>query len=260
MEAVVLDLDGTLLSNNRLILDRTRDVLYKLREKGVKIIIATGRTYTSLKPYKDMLGLDTPVVCFNGAKLVDGINEETILEIPIKGEIALKCINLAKELGIHTNYYQNEVWYIEEENEETKIYQETSGLPYEIKKIIEFDNLDMTKLLFIGENEKLLELDKKFGEQLESHINRAFSKKYFLEVMNKSVNKGETLLKLFEMEGIDKTKVIAFGDGMNDLEMLQIVGEGVVMGNGSEELKKLIGRVCDTNDNDGIAKYLEQYL
>ena len=71
MEAIVLDLDGTLLSSNETILDETRETLYKLKEKGIKIIIATGRTFTSLKPYKDMLGLATPIVCFNGAKLVD---------------------------------------------------------------------------------------------------------------------------------------------------------------------------------------------
>ena len=67
-------------------------------------------------------------------------------------------------------------------------------------------------------------------------------------------------MKLFEIEGIKKENVVAFGDGWNDLEMLQIVGEGVAMGNADEELKKIVGRTCDTNDNDGIAKYLEKYL
>lgn len=262
MEAVVLDLDGTLLTSEKKISQYTKEVLYKLKNKGIKIIIATGRTYVSLKPYRDMLGLDTPVVCFNGGKLVDG-QEKLIFEIPIKGDIALKCINLAKELGIHTNYYQNEVWYIEsgqENSEEVKIYQEISDLPYEIKGIEEFTNYDMTKLLFVGDNETLKKLDNKLEIELGDNIHRAFSKKFFLEIMDKTVNKGETLLKLFEIEGIKAEEVIAFGDGWNDLEMLQIVGEGVAMGNADEELKNLIGRVCDTNDNDGIGKYLEKYL
>lgn len=262
MEAIVLDLDGTLLTSKRTISTKTKEVLYKLRDKGVKIIIATGRTYVSLKPYRDLLGLDTPVVCFNGGKLVDG-NENTVFEIPIKGEIAIKCINIAKDLGIHTNYYQNEIWYIEEgteNSEEVKTYQEISELPFEIKKIENFENYDMTKLLFVGENEKLKILDKKLEDELGDKIHRAFSKKFFLEIMDKTVNKGETLLKLFQMEGINKDKVIAFGDGWNDLEMLKIVGEGVAMGNAEEELKILIGNTCDTNDNDGIGKYLEKFL
>lgn len=262
MEAIVLDLDGTLLTSKKTISEKTKDVLHKLREKGVKIIIATGRTYVSLKPYRDLLGLDTPVVCFNGGKLVDG-NENIVFEIPIKGDIALECIEIAKTLGIHTNYYQNEVWYIEEgqeDSEEVKVYQEISDLPFEVKKIEDFENYDMTKLLFVGENEVLKLLDKQLEERLGDKIHRAFSKKFFLEIMDKSVNKGETLLKLFEMEGINKDKVIAFGDGWNDLEMLQIVGEGVVMGNAEDELKTIIGNTCDTNDNDGIGKYLEKFL
>lgn len=259
MEAVVLDLDGTLLTSNEKILEETKETLYKLKEKGVKIIIATGRTYTSLKPYRDMLGLKTPVVCYNGAKLVDG-DEKTIFELPIKESTAIKCIKLAREMGIHINFYQNEVWYVENHTKEAQIYKKSSGLNYEIKKIEEFDNYDMTKLLFIGDNEKLLELDKRLEETVNSSIHKAFSKKNYLELMDKKVNKGETLLRLFEMEGINKDKVIAFGDGWNDREMLQLVGEGVVMGNADEELKAFIGRSCDTNDNNGIAKYLKKFL
>ena len=134
MEAIVLDLDGTLLTSDEKILKRTKDTLYKLKDKGIKIIIATGRTYTSLKPYRDMLGLETPIVCYNGAKLVDG-KENTVFELPIEGEVAIKCIRLAKEMGIHINFYQNEVWYVENHTDEAKIYQKSSGLDYEIKKI-----------------------------------------------------------------------------------------------------------------------------
>ena len=100
----------------------------------------------------------------------------------------------------------------------------------------------------------------KIKEKFPIEVHRAFSKRHYLEIMDKTVNKGETLLKLFEMEGINKENVIAFGDGWNDLEMLQLVGEGVAMGNADEELKRVVGRSCDTNDNNGIAKYLAKYL
>ncbi|MBN1469350.1 MAG: HAD family phosphatase [Fusobacteriaceae bacterium] len=259
MEAIVLDLDGTLLSSNETILDETRETLYKLKEKGIKIIIATGRTFTSLKPYKDMLGLATPIVCFNGAKLVDK-NENTIFETPVKGEIAIECIKIAKEMGIHINFYQNEVWYVEKATPEAESYRKMSGLDYELRKIEEFKNYHMTKLLFIGEHSILCDLNEKIKEKFPIEVHRAFSKRHYLEIMDKTVNKGETLLKLFEMEGINKKNVIAFGDGWNDLEMLQLVGEGVAMGNADEELKKVVGRSCDTNDNNGISKYLAKYL
>lgn len=259
MEAIVLDMDGTLLTSKESISDKTKNILYKLREKGIKIIIATGRSYKSLKPYKDMLGLDTPVVCFNGAKIVDS-SENIIFELPVEDEVSKKCIDIGKEMGIHINFYQNEVWYVEEETEEALLYKKSSGLDYEIKKIHDFDNYNMTKLLFIGEPEKLKILEKRIQEAVGDEVNKVFSKKHYLEVINKKVNKGEALLKLFQIEGIDKDKVIAFGDAWNDLEMLQIVGHGVAMGNAEEELKKLVGRSCGTNDEDGIAEYLEKII
>ena len=259
MEAIVLDLDGTLLTSKEKISEKTKNILYKLREKGIKIIIATGRSYKSLKPYKEMLGLDTPVVCFNGAKIVD-VTEKTVFELPLEDKLSKKCIDIAKEMGIHINFYQNEVWYVEEETEEAHMYKESSGLDFEIKKINDFDNFNMTKLLFIGANERLKELEKRIHEAVGNEVNKVFSKKHYLEVMNKDVNKGEALRKLFLMEGININKVIAFGDAWNDLEMLQIVGHGVAMGNAEEELKTLVGRSCGTNDEDGIGEYLEKQL
>lgn len=262
IEAIVLDLDGTLLTSDRKISDKTKEILYKFKEKGTEIIIATGRTYTSLRDYKLMLGVDTPIVCFNGAKVVDGVTEKIIFEYPVEEVEVKKLIELSRETGIHLNLYQDEVWYVESEGEETDIYKKISELDYEYKNFDEFEHYNMTKALFVGENEKLKELEKRINEELGSNINKAFSKLFFLEIFNNKVNKGETLKRLFDMHNINIENVIAFGDGMNDLEMLNVVGEGVVMANAPEELKKSVksGKTCGSNDEDGIGNYLEQYL
>ena len=114
-----------------------------------------------------------------------------------------------------------------------------------------------TKGMLLRANELL---QKEISWYEARSVNKVFSKKHYLEVMNKDVNKGEALKKLFLMEGINIDKVIAFGDAWNDLEMLQIVGHGVAMGNAEEELKTLVGRSCGTNDEDGIGEYLEKQL
>jgi hypothetical protein len=261
IDAIVLDLDGTLLTSEKKILARTKDILYKFAEKGTKIIIATGRTYTSLREYKIMLGFDTPVVCFNGAKVVDGRSEEIIFEYPLEEKEVRAIIDLSRKHKLHLNLYQNEVWYVENEGEEVGIYREISGLDYEYKDFDTFDDYKMTKALFVGENRKLKELEKDIEEILNSDVNKAYSKLFFLELFNNKVNKGETLKRLFDMNGINIENVIAFGDGMNDVEMLSMVGEGVVMGNAPDQVKEAVGnRICGTNDEDGIAFYLEQYL
>lgn len=261
VEAIVLDLDGTLLTSDRKISKKTKDILYKFREQGTEIIIATGRTYKSLREYKIALGLDTPVVCFNGAKVVDGSTEETLFEYPVKEGEVKELIKISREMGVHLNLYQDEVWYVEHEGEETDIYKEISELDYEFRNFDTFEHFNMTKTLFVGKNERLKEVEKIVDERLGKKVNKAFSKPFFLEVFNNEVNKGETLKRLFKLHNINIENVIAFGDGMNDLEMLQVVGKGVVMSNGSDELKKLVnGDICGSNDEDGIGNYLEKYL
>lgn len=261
IDAIVLDLDGTLLTSEKKILDRTKDILYKFAEKGTKIIIATGRTYTSLREYKIMLGFDTPVVCFNGAKVVDGRSEEIVFEYPLEEEEVKELISLSRKHKLHLNLYQNEVWYVESEGEEVEIYKGISGLDYEYKDFDTFKDYEMTKALFVGENSKLKKLEEDIEKILDSKVNKAYSKLFFLELFNNKVNKGETLARLFHMNDIDINNVIAFGDGMNDVEMLRMVGEGVVMGNAPEEVKSAVGKnVCGNNDENGIAFYLEQYL
>jgi len=260
-EAIVLDLDGTLLNSERKILDRTKNILKKFAENGTKIIIATGRTYTSLREYKFMLDVDTPIICFNGAKVVDGRSEKTLFEYPLEENEVKELINLSREHKIHLNLYQNEVWYVENQGKETEIYKEISELNYEYKNFDEFTDYKMTKALFVGENSQLKNLEKEIDRILNSRVNKAYSKLFFLEIFNNQVNKGETLKRLFQMYDINIENVIAFGDGMNDVEMLTMVGEGVAMGNAPDEVKTYVnGKICDTNDNDGIAIYLEQYL
>ncbi len=261
VEAIVLDLDGTLLTSDRKISKKTKEILYKFREKGTEIIIATGRTYKSLRDYKLDLGLDTPIVCFNGAKVVDGKTEEILFEYPVKEEEVKELIKISREMDIHLNLYQVEVWYVDHVGEETEIYKDISELDYEFKNFDTFDHYKMTKTLFVGENERLKEIEKVVDERLGKNINKAFSKPFFLEVFNNEVNKGETLKRLFKLHNINIENVVAFGDGMNDLEMLQVVGKGVVMSNGSDDLKRLVnGDICGSNDEDGIGNYLEKYL
>jgi hypothetical protein len=187
--------------------------------------------------------------------------EEIIFEYPLEEKEVRAIIDLSRKHKLHLNLYQNEVWYVENEGEEVGIYREISGLDYEYKDFDTFDDYKMTKALFVGENRKLKELEKDIEEILNSDVNKAYSKLFFLELFNNKVNKGETLKRLFDMNGINIENVIAFGDGMNDVEMLSMVGEGVVMGNAPDQVKEAVGnRICGTNDEDGIAFYLEQYL
>ncbi|WP_319370185.1 Cof-type HAD-IIB family hydrolase [uncultured Ilyobacter sp.] len=254
--AVVLDVDGTLLNSKLEIELETLEVLKKFRSIGGKVYLATGRTYLSVKPYYDILGLDTPVIAYNGAKVVSNFGE-TILEYPIEGDLVKYFIDLSRRTETHLNLYQNEKWLVEDPfNNESEIYEGISGLSPEES---DFENLEeyfSNKALFIAEKEKLDKLKEEIIIDLDNRVHVTASKPFFLEVMKKGVNKGETLKKIMESEGLDLEEVIAFGDGLNDLEMIRAAGLGVAMGNSYEELKEAADLITVDNDSNGIAQVM----
>lgn len=260
IEAVIVDLDGTLLSSEKTISDYNRSVISKLEENGVKIFIATGRPFASAKKYKEMSGLKTSCVCTNGAILIDGITEEIIYELPLEENVVEKVVSMAREMGIHYNMFKNEIWYVEKYGEGHDIYERESGLTSKYKKFEDFQEKSMSKLILVDSNEKLLEIDKKIDKKLAGKLHKTFSRPYYLEILNKNVSKGNTVLKLLEKENIDPKNVIAFGDACNDAEMLENVGIGVAMENAMDELKEKADYIAKSNDKHGVGKFLNEYL
>ena len=114
--------------------------------------------------------------------------------------------------------------------------------------------------MYIGDHEKLLNIESIIDSEIQNGVYRAFSKPYLLEALSSEVSKGKTVIKLFGDMGIQKDEIMAFGDGFNDYEMLNLVGHGVVMGNAPEKLKEKVGRETISNDEDGVGVYLEKFF
>ncbi|BDU50101.1 Cof-type HAD-IIB family hydrolase [Haliovirga abyssi] len=260
IEAVAIDLDGTLLNSNHEISDFTKKTLFKVRKKGIKLYIATGRLYKSLYRYKEELKIDTPVICYNGAMAVDGKTDEKIFEIPLKNSVVNRLIEISREKEVHLNLFSDEKWYVECTGGELERYEKSSGLRSHLVNFDKIKELKITKGMYVGENKELLEIDSMLEKEFDKKIYKAFSKPYFLEILNENVSKGDTLIKILEKEGIDPQKTVAFGDGFNDLEMINLVGIGVAMENAPEELKSKVDNITVSNDEDGVAKFLIDLL
>ena len=259
IKAVMLDLDGTLLSDNHIISDTNKDVLFKLKEKGVKVFLATGRSFDAMKEYHKELKLDTPAICYNGAKIVEPNGE--FKEYPIRDKALKTLIDIAHETKTHLNIYQHEIWYSENiENEETELYIHISGLTPHKADFNNLKELFSTKILYIGDHEKLLCLEKEIKNRLGDQVFTTFSKTFFLEVLYGDVNKGSTMEKIMENEGISLDEVIAFGDGLNDIEMLKMAGVGVAMKKSFPELIEIADEVTTSNNESGVGEFLKRYL
>lgn len=263
IKAIALDLDGTLLTSEKKISDINKDVLKFLESKGVKIFIVTGRTYISAKPFAKDLGIDSYIIAYNGAKVVDYKEDKVVFELPLEEKFSKKVIKLGKERGIHINLYQDNKWYVENlESIETQYYAKHTGLIPIKKDFSSFEDYNMTKITIQDMNDSP-EFNKFCNELKEIFGNSVYtakSQKFLFEVLNKNVNKGLILEKVLKSYGITLKECVAFGDASNDLEMLTAVGYGVAMGNSDLNLKSQVKYVTDTNDNNGVAKFLKKYF
>lgn len=262
IKAVALDMDGTLLCSDHKPSERTKKFLLEIEKKGAKVIIATGRSFSGTEQTANLLGLDNGLVlCYNGAKVVNYKDKSVLYEKPIEEEYVKELIRLADKNNIHINLYQDNIWYVDREDKpEVKLYSEKCGITPTVKAHDSFKSYFMPKVVFIGEHEKLVKLEKEIRDSLGDKIHLAFSSDIFLEAMNKEVNKGATLKWLLNHFNISQDECAAFGDAQNDLEMLLSVKYGVAMGNADDDFKKKLNYVTSSNDEDGIVEFLQNYF
>lgn len=260
-KAIICDLDGTLLNSNHTISQYTIATIKKVVDSGVKFYIATGRHHLDAMVFKNMLGLNSFLISSNGAKVHNQDNKE-IFSVTIPKDVTAEIINLSIDEKIHKNIFADDEWIVEKPLSDAEEYHKESGFFHTVVPSFEaVKHRDITKFFFISEDVETLdifsqELEGKFRDKVEITLSMANC----LEVMNMGVSKGEAIKKMLEIEGILPSEAIAFGDGMNDVEMLSVVGKGYLMGNHTPKLKAALphNEIILSNNEDGVAKKLEE--
>ncbi len=258
-KAVICDLDGTLLHHGK-ISETTKDVIKQVRKAGIKFYIATGRHHLDAKYFKEILGLDTFLISSNGAKIHNDLLEE-VYSVTLPEHVKTELINLSVDELVEPNIFLNDAWL------GTKGYQGTFGHSQDdtgfVQKVVEsftpHINDDIIKFFYLSPDEKKLEiLNEHFNKKFGGSVSIAFSAVQCLEIMQMGVSKGNAIKHMLELENLKPEEVVAFGDGMNDLEMLSVVGKGFVMGNANPKLKYALphNEVIGNCEDDGVAKKL----
>ncbi len=251
---IISDLDGTLLSSTGRISDATLEWIAQWLKQDRQFIIATGRHYRNIIRYFDELPRTPDLITSNGAM----INGE--LTLPLDN-----CkINCLRQLRVLADFYEvnfsvftDAGWHVTEYNEVT--------ISHDFKAIRttpkQFVNLNAFKGLFFGDPDNLLLLQNYLREAF-SDYESVRSDERWLEFQRKGVNKFSALTKLLKDSNLEHKKTIAFGDGLNDVELLKGCTLGVVMGNAMPELKSiLLGHpITDSNDNEGVRIFLERFF
>lgn len=259
-KAVVFDMDGTLLNENHQVSERTKKIIQYILEKGVKVFLASGRPYPDIKYFQDELGLHSYIISSNGAVVHDE-NGNEIRSYPLEKEILSEIFRLPYE-NLHRNLYSKTSWYVEVGLEELLKFHTESGFSFEVVKNLEETNRgDIMKLFYLSwEEESLLGFEKILKAKFQDRVSITLSTPLCLEIMKKGVTKGRAVADTMKELGIPMEEVIAFGDGLNDYEMLSSVGHPFVMENGSPRLLAALAnaRRAPKNSEDGVAKILEE--
>ena len=262
-KVIASDLDGTLLNSDKDISDYTVETLKEAKEKGIDFIVCTGRLYDSMEFLLPKLSFCRYSITSMGAEIYDNFEKKLIYERPMEEAHVLEIAEYALKNNIHMNIYIDNVLYTNSlDKYSERYYKDTTTMA----KLIEGDVLEflkgkkLSKLLFIGEEEDMPAHFKYFTEKLGSELNICASFRHYVEFSHIEAQKDITLNKFIEKLGYNKDELIVFGDSGNDVSMLKNTGFSVCVGNGWDEAKAACNLICESNDNDGVAKTVKRLV
>ena len=261
---IALDLDGTLLRDDKTISEKTKNVLKQVRKEGHIVMISTGRPFRSSSKYYEELELDTPIVNFNGAFVHHPLDKDwgtfhEPLPIGTAREVIDICFahsftNIVAEVLDHVfiHYHDEKLLEIFMMGNPTI----TSG---DLRNFLKADPTSLLIQVNPESSKKIMEITQDTDANVIEHRNWAMGYR-FLEVVKQGINKATGIDRVAKYYNIPQERIIAFGDENNDLEMLQYAKYGIAMGNGIKDVKEIAYDVTKTNEEDGVAYYLEKLL
>ena len=257
VEAVAMDLDRTILPRSLELTDRLVAAVAAVRATGVRPIIATGRMFRSARPFALRLDLDTPLICYQGALIADARSGEWLVHTPMPVPLAREVLGALD--GQHVNVYVHDELYVEELNADALEYARHSKLaPRVVGPLDEWLTEPTTKIVVVGEPARLDVLETQLHDRFGQRLFIAKSLPHFLEVAEPEVSKGSGLRWVCRRLGIEPGRVISFGDGANDIELLQEAGLGVAVEDADPALLPHAAFTVPGVEEDGVAAFLEE--
>lgn len=257
---IVLDLDGTLLTDEKVISEKTKRTILKAKEAGHEVMIATGRPYRASKIYYHELGLHTPIVNFNGAFVHHPLDQNWHT---VHKPIDLKVVQEVVE-SLNRDQFENLVAEVMDDvyvqyHDEKLLNIFSMGDPKVTTGALKDYLKDNPTSLLIQSNEKSVPIIRKYLADTKAELidHRRWGDPFpVIEIVRHGLNKAIGLSHVAKKLDIPRDRIIAFGDEDNDLEMIDYAGVGVAMGNGIGQLKNIANEITTSNNEDGIAEVL----
>ncbi|GAL05662.1 HMP-PP hydrolase (pyridoxal phosphatase) Cof [Photobacterium aphoticum] len=256
---IASDLDGTLLTPDHKIAPFTKDVLNQLHQQEKDFVFATGRHHVDVAGMREQLGIPAYMITSNGAR-VHNCQNEVIFKQDVQPDVIRDIIALTKhDPALRIHMYRNDDWLLNKEDEALRDFHDT--FTYKVFDVENPPVEGVAKIFFTNDDrdhDKLVIWEDKLNALYGDRANIAFSTPWCLEVMDANVSKGHALEAVAKAKGYTLADCIAFGDGMNDAEMLSMAGKGLVMETAHEKVKKALPNndVIGSCADEAVAHYL----
>jgi Cof subfamily protein (haloacid dehalogenase superfamily) len=258
-ELIALDLDLTLLNDAHEISARNKAAVLRCAEMGAHVVISSGRMYRCTLPYLQLLGLDAPMITYNGAYIRVASSGEVWLDAHLDLGVAREIVDFCAARDLNLNYYLDDNLYVAKVTPWGELYSARTTAPLNpVGDLHTLTERAPTKVLIVADPAEITEL---YAVMEPAYRDRAYvtiSNIEYLEFMPKGVDKGQALGVVADRFGVPREKTIAFGDAGNDIPLIRAAGLGVAMANAKPEAKAVAGRIAPAYDEDGVAVVLEE--
>lgn len=257
---IAIDLDGTLLREDRSPHPASVEAILRAQSAGVFVCLASGRMALSVIGFADEIGIHGPLVTSNGAYALDAQRNE-IHHIGVRRSVQEKLIVYAHDAGCQLNIYARDRVMTTRQTEWGQLYcSRVRNLKVEIVDESLMMSVEPTKILIVDEPEAIQRHRALLGPVLGEEATLTISEPEYLEFLAPGVDKSYGLRAVCEREGIRREETAAIGDYLNDLEMIEWAGVSAAMANGADELKRAASRVVASNEEGGVAEFIDSLL
>jgi Cof subfamily protein (haloacid dehalogenase superfamily) len=259
---LLADVDGTLVTEQKVLTERAVNAVRALREKGIGFAVTSGRPPRGMAMLIEPLAIDTPIAGFNGGAFVkpDG---SVIEEKTLPGEVARKAIALIGQHGMDAWLYTAQDWFVHK-RKAPHVDREAWTVKFEPKVVETFTEADLdraVKIVGVSDDHDLVarceaDAQSAFGDK----VSAARSQPYYLDITHPHANKGDVVEVLSKTLGIAKEAIATIGDMPNDVLMFKKSGFSIAMGNASDAVKEQASATTDSYNDEGFAKAVERYV
>ena len=258
---IALDIDGTLAGDDHRISARVREAISRVQTRGIAVTLATGRMFSATLPYARRVGVEAPLICYQGG-WIQAPDGEVLHRTPLEDDLARSALDLGRDRGWHTVLYADGQLFLRRMVHPRDYYERLLGPdPIVVPSLTDLlPTHTADKVLYIADPERIpgmaQVLEARFGriaEVVQSHAQ-------FVEVVPLNVDKGRALAWLADYFHVAQADVLAVGDQQNDIPMIRWAGMGVAMGNAVEAAQAVADRIAPPVTEDGAAVALERWV